>query len=171
MNPQIANEPIARNTGLTVCASAGILADQDSDTLMLVTPSDHRMDNELEYASDIALAAEKTLNARPWGHYETLSLGKRFQVKSIVVKPGGKLSLQSHVHRAEHWVVVEGTATVTIGDTQKLVGENQSVYIPLGEIHRLENMGKVPLQLIEVQTGTYLGEDDIIRYEDVYERA
>ena len=108
---------------------------------------------------------------RPWGHYETLSLGPRYQVKSIVVHPGGKLSLQSHVHRAEHWVVVEGTARVTIGTEEKLVCENQSVYIPLAEIHRLENPGKVPLRLIEVQTGAYLGEDDIIRYEDVYDRA
>jgi mannose-1-phosphate guanylyltransferase/mannose-6-phosphate isomerase len=109
--------------------------------------------------------------ARPWGHYETLALGSRFQVKSIVVKPGGQLSLQSHVHRSEHWVVVEGTATVTIGKSEKLVGENESVYIPLGEVHRLANDGKVPLQLIEVQTGAYLGEDDIIRYEDIYARA
>ena len=108
---------------------------------------------------------------RPWGHYETLSLGDRFQVKSIVVKPGGQLSLQSHVHRSEHWVVVEGTASVVIGKTEQLVSENQSVYIPLGETHRLANHGKVPLQLIEVQTGAYLGEDDIVRYEDIYERA
>ncbi len=108
---------------------------------------------------------------RPWGHYETLSLGARYQVKSIVVKPGGKLSLQSHVHRAEHWVVVEGSATVTIGKTRRIIAENESVYIPLGEIHRLENEGKLPLRLIEVQTGSYLGEDDITRYEDVYERA
>jgi len=120
---------------------------------------------------NVRQADEFSRHARPWGHYETLSLGQRFQVKSIVVKPGGKLSLQSHVHRAEHWVVVEGTATVTIGHTQSLIGENQSVYIPLGEIHRLENSGKVPLQLIEVQTGTYLGEDDIVRYEDIYERV
>ena len=119
----------------------------------------------------VVQAEEFARHARPWGHYETLSLGNRFQVKSIVVKPGGKLSLQSHVHRAEHWVVVEGTATVTIGSERKLVGENESVYIPLGEIHRLENLGKVPLQLIEVQTGSYLGEDDIVRYEDVYERV
>ncbi len=108
---------------------------------------------------------------RPWGHYETLSLGSRFQVKSIVVKPGGQLSLQSHVHRSEHWVVVEGTATVTIGRKESLVSENESVYIPLGEIHRLANHGRVPLQLIEVQTGAYLGDDDIVRYEDVYERT
>ncbi len=108
---------------------------------------------------------------RPWGHYETLSLGPRFQVKRIVVKPGGQLSLQSHLHRAEHWVVVEGTATVTIDDDVKLLSENQSVYIPLGAIHRLENKGKVPLTLIEVQSVAYLGEDDIIRYEDAYARA
>ncbi|MDE9450239.1 mannose-1-phosphate guanylyltransferase/mannose-6-phosphate isomerase [Aliiroseovarius sp. Z3] len=108
---------------------------------------------------------------RPWGHYEALSLGHRFQVKSIVVKPGGQLSLQSHVHRSEHWVVVEGTATVTVGRKEQILSENESVYIPLGEIHRLANHGKVPLQLIEVQTGAYLGEDDIVRYEDIYERA
>lgn len=108
---------------------------------------------------------------RPWGYYETLSLGKRFQVKRIMVKPGAALSLQSHVHRAEHWVVVEGSAQVTIDDSVKLISENQSVYIPLGAVHRLENPGKVALNLIEVQSGTYLGEDDIIRYEDIYARA
>ncbi len=108
---------------------------------------------------------------RPWGHYETLPLGNRFQVKSIVVNPGGQLSLQSHMHRSEHWVVVEGTGSVVVGDEEKLLAENESVYIPLGEIHRLSNQGKVPLKLIEVQTGSYLGEDDIIRYEDIYERT
>ena len=108
---------------------------------------------------------------RPWGHYETLSLGDRFQVKRIMVKPGGQLSLQSHMHRAEHWVVVEGTATVTVDEDVRNLAENQSVYIPLGAVHRLENNGKVPLTLIEVQSGPYLGEDDIIRYEDVYARA
>jgi mannose-1-phosphate guanylyltransferase/mannose-1-phosphate guanylyltransferase/mannose-6-phosphate isomerase len=108
---------------------------------------------------------------RPWGHYETLALGARYQVKSIVVKPGGELSLQSHMHRSEHWIVVEGTARVTIGDTVSQVSENQSVYIPLGEIHHLANPGKVELRLIEVQTGAYLGEDDIIRYQDIYARA
>ncbi len=107
---------------------------------------------------------------RPWGWYETLALSNRFQVKRIVVKPGGCLSLQSHHHRSEHWIVVEGTAKVTIGDETKLVTENQSVYIPLGAKHRLENPGKLPMTLIEVQTGPYLGEDDIIRYEDVYAR-
>ena len=110
-------------------------------------------------------------NYRPWGYYETLSLGHRFQVKRIMVKPGGRLSLQSHVHRAEHWVVVAGSAQVTVGNEVKLLTEDQSTYIPLGEIHRLENPGKLPLHLIEVQSGSYLGEDDIARYEDVYNRA
>ncbi|MCY6379633.1 mannose-1-phosphate guanylyltransferase/mannose-6-phosphate isomerase [Hoeflea prorocentri] len=108
---------------------------------------------------------------RPWGHYETLSLGARFQVKRIVVKPGGRLSLQSHQHRAEHWVVVEGTATVVVGETVSMLSENESTYIPLGAVHRLENQGKVPLTLIEVQSGAYLGEDDITRYEDIYARV
>ena len=108
---------------------------------------------------------------RPWGHFETLVLGNRFQVKRIVVKPGAALSLQSHHHRAEHWIVVEGTARVTVDDTVQLVSENQSVYIPLGAVHRMENPGKVDMVLIEVQTGTYLGEDDIIRYEDIYSRG
>jgi mannose-1-phosphate guanylyltransferase/mannose-6-phosphate isomerase len=108
---------------------------------------------------------------RPWGWYETLSLGRRFQVKRIMVHPGGVLSLQSHVHRAEHWVVVEGTARVTVGEEARLMTENQSVYIPLGAVHRLENPGKVDLHLIEVQSGPYLGEDDITRYEDIYARS
>ena len=108
---------------------------------------------------------------RPWGFYETLTLGERFQVKRIVVKPGGRLSLQSHFHRAEHWVVVEGTAKVTVNARVQLLSENQSVYIPLGAIHRLENEGQLPMTLIEVQSGGYLGEDDIVRYEDVYGRA
>ncbi len=108
---------------------------------------------------------------RPWGWYETLALGGRFQVKVICVHPGGKLSLQSHVHRSEHWVVVAGTALVTVGEEEKLLTENQSVYIPLGAVHRLENPGKVPLRLIEVQSGPYLGEDDIVRYEDIYARS
>jgi mannose-1-phosphate guanylyltransferase/mannose-1-phosphate guanylyltransferase/mannose-6-phosphate isomerase len=108
---------------------------------------------------------------RPWGWYETLGLGDRFQVKRIMVIPGGILSLQSHVHRAEHWVVVAGTARVTVGEEVRLLSENESVYIPLGAVHRMENPGKVPMFLIEVQTGSYLGEDDIVRYEDVYNRG
>ena len=108
---------------------------------------------------------------RPWGWFETLVLGSRFQVKRIVVHPGAALSLQSHHHRSEHWIVVSGTAKVTIGDEVKLISENQSVYVPLGAVHRMENPGKVDMVLIEVQTGSYLGEDDIIRYEDVYARG
>jgi mannose-1-phosphate guanylyltransferase/mannose-6-phosphate isomerase len=108
---------------------------------------------------------------RPWGHYETLALDSRFQVKRIVVKPGAALSLQSHVHRSEHWIVVSGTAKVTVDAEVRLVTENQSIYIPLGAVHRMENPGKLPMVLIEVQTGAYLGEDDIIRYEDIYARG
>jgi mannose-1-phosphate guanylyltransferase/mannose-6-phosphate isomerase len=113
------------------------------------------------------------LDHRPWGYFETLALSEqdRFQVKRIVVKPGAILSLQSHMHRSEHWIVVAGTARVTIDDNVQLLTENQSVYIPLGCRHRMENPGKVPMILIEVQTGIYLGEDDIIRYEDLYARS
>lgn len=109
-------------------------------------------------------------NYRPWGFYEGLTRNERFQVKRIVVNPGGKLSLQKHFHRAEHWVVVEGVALVTKGDAELLVRENESVYLPQGCVHRLENPGKIPLTLIEVQSGAYLGEDDIIRLEDSYNR-
>jgi len=108
---------------------------------------------------------------RPWGWFESLVIGDRFQVKRIHVHPGAALSLQSHHHRSEHWIVVEGTAKVTVDDEVSLVSENQSVYIPLGAVHRMENPGKLPVVLIEVQTGSYLGEDDIIRYEDIYARG
>jgi mannose-1-phosphate guanylyltransferase/mannose-6-phosphate isomerase len=108
---------------------------------------------------------------RPWGSYESIDQGERFQVKRIVVKPGAKLSLQKHHHRAEHWVVVSGTAKVTRGDQEFLLHENESTFIPLGTTHRLENPGKIPLHLIEVQSGSYLGEDDIVRFEDTYGRA
>jgi mannose-1-phosphate guanylyltransferase/mannose-6-phosphate isomerase len=108
---------------------------------------------------------------RPWGYYESIDNGDRFQVKRIVVSTGGKLSLQKHAHRAEHWVVVRGTAEVTIGETTQFVHENQSVYIPIGSVHRLANPGKIPLELIEIQTGSYLGEDDIVRLDDIYRRS
>jgi mannose-1-phosphate guanylyltransferase/mannose-6-phosphate isomerase len=107
---------------------------------------------------------------RPWGAYDSIDNGERFQVKRITVKPGGALSLQMHHHRAEHWIVVSGTAKVTRGDETILLAENQSTYIPLGVVHRLENPGRLPLELIEVQSGSYLGEDDIVRFEDVYGR-
>ncbi|MET0330591.1 MAG: cupin domain-containing protein, partial [Dyella sp.] len=108
---------------------------------------------------------------RPWGSYDSLEEGQRFQVKRIVVKPGAALSLQMHHHRAEHWIVVSGTAEVTCDDKVFLLAENQSTYLPLGAMHRLRNPGKVPLELIEVQSGSYLGEDDIVRFDDVYGRA
>lgn len=108
---------------------------------------------------------------RPWGWYEGIDVGERFQVKRIMVKPGEKLSLQMHHHRAEHWVVVSGSAMITVDNVTKLYTENESTYIPIGATHRLENPGKLPLHLIEVQSGSYLGEDDIVRYEDTYGRA
>jgi mannose-1-phosphate guanylyltransferase/mannose-6-phosphate isomerase len=107
---------------------------------------------------------------RPWGSYEGIDAGQRFQVKRIVVKPGASLSLQMHYHRAEHWIVVQGTARVTRGEEVILLSENQSTYIPLGVKHRLENPGTIPLEMIEVQSGSYLGEDDIVRFDDVYGR-
>ncbi len=126
--------------------------------------------DELKSAK-VVQAETFTRDDRPWGYFETLASGPRFQVKSICVRPGASLSLQSHAHRSEHWVVVEGTATVEISGERRLVTENQSVYIAVGELHRLANEGRAPLRLIEVQTGTYLGEDDIQRFEDEYQRT
>ncbi|MEP4978751.1 mannose-1-phosphate guanylyltransferase/mannose-6-phosphate isomerase [Ascidiaceihabitans sp.] len=150
--------------------------------IMAVAMPDAVLVADMSRAQDVKLAVAtlKDKNAkqatafpkdhRPWGWFETLVLADRFQVKRIVVHPGAALSLQSHHHRSEHWIVVEGTARVTVDEDVKLLGENQSVYIPLGAVHRMENPGKVPMVLIEVQTGSYLGEDDIIRYEDIYAR-
>lgn len=121
-------------------------------------------------AADAVQADTFPKDHRPWGYFETLIQGARFHVKRIVVDPGASLSLQSHVHRAEHWVVVAGTARVTCGEDIRLVGENESVFIPLGAKHRLENPGKLPVEVIEVQTGGYFGEDDILRYDDPYGR-
>ena len=122
-------------------------------------------------AKAVPQAESFPVDHRPWGWFESLVIGERFQVKRIVVHPGAALSLQSHHHRSEHWIVVQGTAKVTVDNEVRLVTENQSVYIPLGAVHRMENPGKLPMVLIEVQTGSYLGEDDIIRYEDVYARG
>ncbi|MDY7545661.1 mannose-1-phosphate guanylyltransferase/mannose-6-phosphate isomerase [Glaciimonas sp. CA11.2] len=118
----------------------------------------------------ISQATQHRRTARPWGVYDSVDSGDRFQVKRITVKPGAQLSLQMHHHRAEHWIVVKGTAKVTRGDETFLLSENQSTYIPLGTTHRLENPGKTPLELIEVQSGSYLGEDDIVRFDDAYGR-
>ena len=109
--------------------------------------------------------------SRPWGWYDSVDVGERFQVKRIAVKPGASLSLQMHYHRAEHWIVVRGTAEVTCGDKVLMLSENQSTYIPLGEVHRLTNPGSIPLEIIEIQSGSYLGEDDIVRFEDTYGRT
>ncbi|RBJ76667.1 mannose-1-phosphate guanylyltransferase/mannose-6-phosphate isomerase, partial [Pseudomonas sp. MWU12-2534b] len=116
-------------------------------------------------------ASEHRKVQRPWGHYDSIDLGERFQVKRIVVEPGKQLSLQMHYHRAEHWIVVRGTAKVTRGNETFLLSENESTYIAVGEVHRLENPGRIPLEIIEVQSGNYLGEDDIVRFEDTYGRA
>lgn len=142
---------------------------------VLVARSDRAQDVKLAVselrAQGVDQADTLPRDYRPWGWYESLVVGERFQVKRIVVNPGAALSLQSHHHRSEHWIVVAGTARVTIDDDVKIISENESVYIPLGAVHRMENPGKVPLTLIEVQTGAYLGEDDIIRYEDKYARG
>ena len=142
---------------------------------VLVAHKDHAQEVKQAVATlktkSVSQAETLPRDYRPWGWYESLVVGPRFQVKRIVVHPGAALSLQSHHHRAEHWIVVEGTAKVTVDDDIKLIAENESVYIPLGSVHRMENPGKLPLTLIEVQTGSYLGEDDIIRYEDVYARG
>jgi len=141
-----------------------LVADQERAQDVSALVSRLKADNRKEYAQHVK-------SFRPWGFFETLSTGARFQVKLLHVKPGGQLSMQMHHHRSEHWVVVRGTAKVTIGNVEKLVQENESVYITATHWHRLENPGKVPLEMIEVQIGSYLGEDDIIRSDDVYNRA
>ncbi len=146
-----------------------------TDDAILVT--DHAHAQDVKHIVDRLKAERRDEHAlhttvhRPWGSYRGVDRGSRFQVKRIVVKPGERLSLQMHHHRAEHWIVVEGTALVTRGEEQVFVYENQSVYIPMGTVHRLENPGKVPLHLIEVQSGGYLGEDDIVRLDDGYGRT
>ena len=124
----------------------------------------------LKAASRSEASAHRKVH-RPWGYYDSIDSGARFQVKRIVVNPGASLSLQMHHHRAEHWIVVRGTARVTRGEETFLLSENQSTYIPLGTVHRLENPGQLALEMIEVQSGGYLGEDDIVRFEDTYGRG
>lgn len=160
-----------------------LLATLGVDDLIVVTTPDATLVAHRDAAQDVKKIVEQLKAAgrsehslhrvvhRPWGNYDSLEAGERFQVKRIVVKPGASLSLQKHHHRAEHWIVVSGTAEVTCDDKVFLLGENQSTYIPLGSKHRLRNPGKVPLELIEVQSGSYLGEDDIVRFDDVYGRA
>jgi mannose-1-phosphate guanylyltransferase/mannose-6-phosphate isomerase len=141
---------------------------------VLVASRDQVQDvKEIVSALKAAKRSEATVHQRvyrPWGSYESLVESEGFQVKRIIVQPGHKLSLQKHFHRAEHWIVVRGTAEVTRGDEVFTLSEDQSTYIPLGTVHRLVNPGQIPLELIEVQSGSYLGEDDIVRFEDVYGR-
>ena len=170
-----------RNT--YVHAEKGLVATIGVENLVIVDTPDALLVASRDRAQDVskvvaALRAQgrkeqeqHLRNLRPWGYFETLAIGPRFQVKKLHVKPGGRLSTQMHHHRSEHWVVVQGTALVVVGGEEKLVRENESVYITATQWHRLENPGKVPLELIEVQIGTYLGEDDIIRSDDIYHRG
>lgn len=153
-----------RNTVIVETADAVLVmdADQAQHTKTLVAQLVNRQRNEATMHREVF---------RPWGSYDSIGNGDRFQVKRIIVKPGAKLSLQMHHHRAEHWIVVSGTAQITNGDKEYLLTENQSTYIPLGVVHSLANPGKVPLELIEIQSGSYLGEDDIVRFEDRYGRV
>jgi len=147
---------------------------ETADAVLVADRSQSQNVKKLVTALEQRKREEHTLHRkvhRPWGWYDSIDEGERFKVKRIQVKPGASLSLQKHHHRAEHWIVVTGTAEVTCGDKKILLGENQSTYIPLGEVHRLANPGKVPLEIIEVQSGAYLGEDDIVRFEDTYGRA
>lgn len=160
-----------------------LLATVGVDDLIVVTTPDATLVAHRDAAQDVKQVVDELRAAgrtehslhrvvrRPWGSYDSLEAADRFQVKRIIVKPGAALSLQKHHHRAEHWIVVSGTAEVTCDDKVFLLGENQSTYIPLGSVHRLRNPGKVPLEIIEVQSGSYLGEDDIVRLEDVYGRS
>ncbi len=161
----------------TLVAGIGLegLAVVATDDAILVMPSNRSQDVRRLVAS-LRMTNRKEVDEhltmhRPWGTYQTICRGERFHVKKIVVNPGGKLSLQKHHHRAEHWVVVHGTAEVTLGETIFTLNENESTYLPVGCVHRLANPGRIPLELIEVQTGSYLGEDDIVRIEDVYSRV
>ena len=163
-------------------SEAGLVAALGVEDLVVVATDDAVMLAPRSRAQDVRLLVARLVKEnrgeadalplvhRPWGSYETLHAGHRVQVKHILVKPGGKLSLQMHHHRAEHWVVVQGTAKIRRGEEEIILTEDQSTYIPLGTPHRLENPGKIPLHLIEVQSGAYLGEDDIVRFEDDYGR-
>ena len=168
--------------GTYVRAEKRLVAAIGVDNLVIVETSDAVLVGARERAQDVKAIVDalnrsgrEEPNAhrrvyRPWGYYESIDAGERYQVKRIMVKPGAAISLQLHHHRAEHWIVVSGTAKVTRGEETILLSENQSTFIPLGVVHRLENPGKVPVSLIEVQSGSYLGEDDIVRFEDRYGR-
>ncbi len=149
-----------------------VVATQDATLVLSASQADKVKDLVAELkARGRKEAIEHKRVYRPWGYYQSMDMGSRYQVKRIVVRPNGRLSSQKHFHRAEHWVVVRGTAEVTINDEVRAVHENESVFLPIGSVHRLANPGKIDLELIEVQTGSYLGEDDIVRFDDVYNRA
>lgn len=171
-----AHNNLIRAETRTVCAlGVDDLAIVETADAVLITPRDRAQDVkglvDVLKASGRPVATEHLRNHRPWGWYQTMDLGERFRVKRIVVKPGAKLSLQRHHHRAEHWVVVRGTAEVTVDGAVKILHENENAYIPIGAVHRLANPGKIQVELIEVQTGTYLEEDDIERIEDEFGRT
>jgi mannose-1-phosphate guanylyltransferase/mannose-6-phosphate isomerase len=165
---------ILSNSRLVACVGISDLVVVETPDAVLVMPKSQSQGIKLLLEKLNQEERPETLTPRkvyrPWGWYDSIDNGERFQVKRIVVKPGGKLSLQKHHHRAEHWIVVRGTALVTKEDNTELLSENQSTYIPLGVTHRLENPGRMALEMIEVQSGSYLGEDDIVRLEDVYGR-
>jgi mannose-1-phosphate guanylyltransferase len=171
------------NRGCYIHADSRLVAAVGLDELVIIETKDAVLVAHKDRVQDVKKIVERIerdgrhehINHRevyrPWGMYDSIDQGQRYQVKRITVKPGAKLSLQMHHHRAEHWIVVSGTARVTNGDETIVLTENQSTYIPVGRIHALENPGKIPLELIEVQSGSYLGEDDIVRFEDRYGRV
>jgi len=180
----VQGDVIARDThNALLLAQHRCLATVGLDDVIVVETADAVLVTSREKAQDVKqiVAQLKEMNReehkfhrcvyRPWGSYEGIDAGPRFQVKRLTVKPGARLSLQMHHHRAEHWVVVKGTARVTCGDNIFNLHENESTYIPIGETHRLENPGNIPLEVIEIQSGSYLGEDDIVRFEDIYDRC
>ncbi len=171
----VSNSYIHANGRLVAAVGVDDLVVVDTDDALLISSAAEasRIDDIVQQLQNGGYpeGSEHKRVSRPWGTYESVDDGQRFQVKHITVKPGGKLSLQMHHHRAEHWIIVAGTAQVTCGEESRLLSENESIHIPVGTKHRLENPGKLPLHLIEVQVGAYLGEDDIVRYSDTYGRA
>ena len=182
-NASVGDAIVKHSSNTLVHATSRLVSAVGLDNVVVVETPDAVLVASRERSQDVKLIvnqlhaqgrAEQTLHRkvhRPWGWYDSIDHGPRHQVKRIMVKPGASLSLQMHHHRAEHWIVVSGTAEVTNGDKVILLAENQSTYIPLGQTHRLANPGKVPLEIIEVQSGSYLGEDDIVRFEDTYGRS
>ena len=182
-NASVGDAILKDSTNTLVHATSRLVSTVGLDNVVVIETPDAVLVASRERSQDVKLIvnqlhaekrAEQTLHRkvhRPWGWYDSIDNGPRHQVKRIMVKPGASLSLQMHHHRAEHWIVVSGTAEVTNGDKVILLAENQSTYIPLGQTHRLANPGKVPLEIIEVQSGSYLGEDDIVRFEDTYGRS